>query len=107
MMKLKVDYKAEVEFARSGENTIDMVKSAGRPFDLILMDIRLLGTDGVTAYDEIRAAGIQTEVIFMSGYCDAEVRRQIAQRNSKILHKEELDYAQIETALLLCRGGNA
>lgn len=107
VMRLKVDYKARVETAKSGENAIEAIKNAPIPFDLILMDIRLLGLDGITVYDAIREAGIQTKVLFMSGFYDEVALQKVADRSGKILHKETLDYTQIESFLLQCRGDNS
>jgi CheY-like chemotaxis protein len=47
------------------------------PFDAILMDVHLAGKiNGLEAVRQIRAAGLDIPVIFISGYADQEHRAQ-------------------------------
>jgi CheY-like chemotaxis protein len=46
-------------------------------FDAIIMDVHLAGKmNGLEAVRQIRAAGLETPVIFISGYADAQHREQ-------------------------------
>ncbi|MCB1747417.1 MAG: response regulator [Gammaproteobacteria bacterium] len=54
----------------SGEEALEEVRQAGRPFDVVLMDWRLPGMDGVTAARALRArpGGETIRVVMVSAY---------------------------------------
>lgn len=53
------------ECAESAEKALDML--ARQSYDLILMDVNMRGMDGFTAVETIRAKGIKTPIIIVSG----------------------------------------
>jgi len=55
-----------VETAESGEAAVDACRRD--QFDLVLMDIRMPGIDGVEAYRRMRGVGASAPVILMSAY---------------------------------------
>ncbi|HMB67672.1 MAG TPA: sigma-54 dependent transcriptional regulator [bacterium] len=59
-----------VEEVASGEECLDVLRS--RPQDLVFLDIRLPGRDGMDVLQEIRRAHSDTIVIMMSAYGQAE-----------------------------------
>ncbi|MFZ4615661.1 MAG: response regulator [Rectinemataceae bacterium] len=63
-----------------------------READLILLDIRLAGeADGIDAAREIRSFDAEIDIIFMSGYQEAELReRAMAHRPLAFLVKPVL-----------------
>jgi CheY-like chemotaxis protein len=107
-MKLKTSYRAIVRYTKAGSDAIEIVKASAEQFDLILLDIRLIGEiDGVAVYEAIRDARIDTPVLFMSAYYSENARKKIISLGETILLKTPLDYARIEAVLLKCRGGDA
>jgi CheY-like chemotaxis protein len=109
VIKLTARYRALVETSKAGRNAVLNAMTAQPPFDLILLDIRLLGPmNGIDVYDEIRAAGIQTPILLMSAYYSDDVRDKAALRKELIHHKESQSlYTEIEFILLRCLGGDA
>jgi CheY-like chemotaxis protein len=109
VVKLKARYRALVETAKAGGSAVLAATTAQPPFDLILLDILLLGPmNGIDVYDEIRDAGIQTPILLISAYYDDNVRNEAALRKEQIHRKESQSlYTAIEFILLHCRGGEA
>lgn len=56
----------EVMTASSGEEGIEKVK--GKPYDLIVCDMRMPGKNGLETLKEIKRLNSQTEVIMAAGY---------------------------------------
>ncbi len=109
VLKLKARYHAEVETAKAGPSAVLSTTKAQPPFDLILLDIRLLGSmNGIDVFDALRAAGVQTPVLLMSAYYSDEIRQKAASRREQIHRKESQSfYTKIDLILLQCRGGDA
>ena len=53
------------ETASSGEAALDMIRQ--NTYDLILLDVNMSGMDGFEVVHEIRARGLQTPIIIVSG----------------------------------------
>ena len=53
-----------VEVASDGERGLELAKSG--TFDCLILDVMLPGMDGFTVLTELRAAGIQTPVVFLT-----------------------------------------
>ncbi len=63
--------------ATDGDHAIQMVKD--RHYDVIFMDIKLPGRDGVATFQEIKAIDPQARVIFMTGFTlEDSVRQALA-----------------------------
>ncbi len=72
--------------------------------DLILLDVALIGElDGVAVHEAIRAAGIDTPVIFMSAHYTEDTLRKIASTGATMFRKPRIDYGKIEAILWKCR----
>ena len=54
----------EVEIARDGEAGLE--KARGGRFDLLLVDVMLPKKDGWTVVEELRGAGVQTPILFLT-----------------------------------------
>ena len=61
----------EVEIANDGWNAIERVKA--RPFDIVLMDIRMPGINGVEAFAEIKKIRPEIAVMMMTAYSVEEL----------------------------------
>jgi two-component system alkaline phosphatase synthesis response regulator PhoP len=62
----------ETEVAHDGEQGLTMARD--REFDLILLDVMMPKLDGLEVCDEIRKAGLQTPVLFLTVKGDPEDR---------------------------------
>ncbi|MDO9111395.1 MAG: response regulator [Desulfatirhabdiaceae bacterium] len=59
-----------IKSAHSGVEALDIL--AAETFDVIVLDIKMPGMDGVTTLKVIRDMGITTPVIILSGHMDIE-----------------------------------
>ena len=62
--------------ARDGEDGLDAVR-AGGTFDLVVSDVVMPSMDGPAMVREIRKLAPKLPVLFMSGYAEEQLRRQI------------------------------
>jgi DNA-binding NtrC family response regulator len=72
-----------VSTAHSGEEALESARSccaAGEGFDLILTDIQMQGLTGLELIDSLRASGIQTPFLVMTGYGNVESVRELKRR---------------------------
>jgi CheY-like chemotaxis protein len=68
---------AEVDLAADGLTAVEMAcaaRDAGRPFDLVLMDLQMPGLDGFEATRRLRDEGFRTPVIALSAHAMPEDR---------------------------------
>ena len=63
-----------VNEAADGEEAVGMVRHNG--YDIIFMDIKLPGADGVSTFQEIKSVDPDAKVIFMTGFALEESARQ-------------------------------
>lgn len=74
----------EVSTARSGEDAL--ARLAERTFDVVLMDIRMPGRDGISVLREI--AGPPPPVVMMTAYAvDEQLRAAIDAKSFAVVHK--------------------
>ena len=71
----------EVDTAHSGEAAVDA--ATARDFDVVLMDVKMPGMDGVDAFKAIRAARPDVRVVLMTAYA-AQDRIQEAERQGVV-----------------------
>ncbi|MBW1925320.1 MAG: response regulator [Deltaproteobacteria bacterium] len=57
----------DVSTAFNGYDAVDMIKS-GKLFDVIVLDLKMPGMDGLTAMTEIKTLSPDTEVIMLTGH---------------------------------------
>ncbi|MFN1833664.1 sigma-54-dependent transcriptional regulator [Balneola sp. MJW-20] len=65
------DYR--VSLAESGDEALEFLSSRNNEIDLILMDIKMQGIDGIQTLNEIRKKGIECPVIMISGHGNIEI----------------------------------
>jgi signal transduction histidine kinase/HPt (histidine-containing phosphotransfer) domain-containing protein/ActR/RegA family two-component response regulator len=71
------DIDAQVTTAGSGRHAVDAVLAAqaeARPFDLILMDLHMPELDGAAAVKTLRAGGVETPIVALTGSAYVEDR---------------------------------
>ncbi|HEY3841142.1 MAG TPA: response regulator [Bryobacteraceae bacterium] len=71
--KIVEPFACEVFECGNGEDALT-IHLAQRP-DVVLMDIRMNGMDGIQAANQIRAAGHDTVVLIVTNYDDEELRQ--------------------------------
>lgn len=71
-----VRLEADVVRASSGGDLIEQLATAG-PFDLVVTDINMPWMSGLQAIRSMRAAGLATPVIVMTGLSDPRVSAQV------------------------------
>ena len=59
-----------VRSALGGEEAIDLIKS--EPFELVIMDIRMEGMDGLEFIEQVKNLDDETEVIVITGFASIE-----------------------------------
>jgi len=75
-----------VATARDGAEAIEMVKS--RHYDIIFLDVRLPGVDGVETFEQVKEIDPAATVIMMTGYTEEDlVRRAISQGAYTCIYK--------------------
>jgi len=75
-----------VATARDGAEAIEMVKS--RHYDIIFLEVRLPGMDGVETFEQVKEIDPQATVIMMTGYTEEDlVKRAITQAAYTCIYK--------------------
>ena len=81
--------------ASSGEEAVAI--ATGMPLDLVFMDLRLPGLDGVTATSAIRAMGDPPEVVVISTDAEAVRFDEVCRSGARAaVSKEQLDPAWLD-----------
>ncbi len=75
-----------VTTARDGEEGLEKVQQAG-PFDLVVTDVVMPGLDGPAMAREVRKIAPDLPVLFMSGYAEEQLRKEIGLENAHFLAK--------------------
>src|SRR5262249_21827968 len=70
---------ADVEFAENGRFAVDAARAAltaGRPFDVIVMDMQMPVLDGYSATGELRAVGYDRPIVALTAHAMADDRQK-------------------------------
>ena len=89
----------EVATAESGEKAVKMFEK--RPYDLVLMDVRMPGMDGMEAFRIIRRRRRDAQVVMMSAYSMDHLRRRCLDEGAVAFVRKPLD---VEGLVKLIRG---
>jgi signal transduction histidine kinase/CheY-like chemotaxis protein/HPt (histidine-containing phosphotransfer) domain-containing protein len=65
---------AQAQSASDGEEALSIAR--GGAFDLVLVDLRLPGADGIELVQRMRASGIQSRFVLVTAYGDVEVAQR-------------------------------
>ena len=75
-----------VATARDGAEAIEMVKS--RHYDIIFLDVRLPGMDGVETFEQVKKIDPEATVIMMTGYTEEDlVKRALSEGAYTCIYK--------------------
>ena len=77
----------EVEEAEDGEDALELIKSKPGHFDLVISDVVMPGMNGPTLIKQAREQLGNARVIFISGYAEQELAKQLDDRAVSFLPK--------------------
>lgn len=83
----------QVISASSGDEAIEICQ--GTKFDIILMDVRMPGINGVEAFRRIKAISGDTRVIMMSAYSIDEMKLEALREGAIAFLQKPLDISQV------------
>lgn len=86
-----------VETARDGVEAVE--KAAQSDFDLIFMDVKLPGKNGVDAFKEIKNSGSEATVIMMTGYAVEKEIEEALRLGARGCLKKPFDIEEIAEIL--------
>ena len=101
------ELRYESEAARSGLEALE--KLAGRPFDLVMLDVRMPGMSGSDTLGRIRADDAETCVVMLSGVVDSVVAAEAIRLGADdyITKPCSLDYLESRLRSALARRARA
>jgi two-component system, NtrC family, response regulator HydG len=94
-------FRVQVEGVESGAAAIERVLR-GKHYDLILLDLKMPGMNGVQTYRRLRDVSSGSQLVFMSAERDTELWKE-AEGLSTVLYKPELA-EELVRLLSVCRG---
>jgi len=86
-----------VSEADDGESAIDAVRR--RPFDLVLMDIRMVRVSGIEALEEIRQINPAIPIILMTAYASVETAVEALKKGAYDYLTKPLDFDELRLVL--------
>jgi len=87
----------DVSEADDGEAAVEAVHR--RPFDLVLMDIRMVGVSGIEALEEIRNFNPAIPVILMTAYASVETAVEALKKGAYDYLTKPLDFDELKLAM--------
>ena len=97
LKKLMTGWGYEVSEADDGSSAINSVKE--RPFDLILMDIRMIKVSGLEALSEIKSFNPSIPVIIMTAYSSVETAVEALKNGAYDYLTKPLDFDELRLAM--------
>lgn len=76
-----------VHTAADAEGAYEVLDTLGQSIDLLISDVVMPGTDGVTLMQAARARFPQLRVVLMSGYAEPPLRREVSRQGMVFLSK--------------------
>lgn len=87
----------EVSEADDGGSAIEAVRR--RPFDLVLMDIRMIHVSGIEALEEIKAFNPAIPVILMTAFASVETAVEALKKGAYDYLTKPLDFDELQVAI--------
>jgi len=88
----------EAEYATSGEEALALAEKE-RP-DLVLLDIRMPGMDGVQLLRRFKEMDPEVKVIMITGVTDEDVGRALLKHGASDYITKPIDFQYLETSVL-------
>lgn len=90
------DALADYEVISASDGLAGLEAFRSRPVDLVLLDIRMEGIDGVEVLRRIRSVDLSTPVVIITGYSTQEVAEKVADLGVSGYLKKPFDLAALE-----------
>jgi len=90
-------WKYDIIEADDGSTAIEKVKE--RPFDLVLMDVRMLKVSGLEALDEIKAFNPAIPVVIMTAYSSLETAVEAIKKGAYDYLTKPLDFDKLKITI--------
>src|SRR5664280_991836 len=97
LKKLLGGWSYEVFEADDGSVAIDEVRK--RPFDLILMDIRMLKVSGIEALEQVKIINPAIPIIIMTAYASVETAVDALKKGAYDYLTKPLDFDELKIAI--------
>lgn len=91
------DLGYRVAIARSGAEAVEQV--ARCPYDIALLDLKMPGMDGVTAYRQIKQLRPETVAIVVSAFSGSELAERAVEEGAARVVAKPVDVPQLLTAI--------
>lgn len=88
----------QVETAPGGESGLGRLETSG-PFDVVILDYRMPGMDGMEFLSRLRCLGHAPEVILVSAFANDEVRTSAAKMGVRRILAKPVDISKLRTAI--------
>ena len=88
----------EVETAAGGEPALARIVSSA-PFDVVILDFRMPGMDGMEFLRRLRRQGHAPEVILVSAYLTDQVRESAARMGVRRILEKPVDIEKLRSAI--------
>ncbi len=76
-----------VDEASNGERGLEMIRasiSAGEPYALVFLDVRMPGWDGLTTAKRIRSVDERAEIVFVTAYSDYSIEQIVTEAGTNV-----------------------
>ena len=97
LMTLLTDWGFRLEGVDDGESAVTLCKE--RPFDLILMDVRMAGMSGIEALKEIKAYNPAIPILIMTAYSNVETAVEAIKAGAYDYLTKPLDFEDLRLTL--------
>lgn len=97
LLTLLMDWGYRMEGVEDGESAVVLCKE--RPFDLILMDVRMAGMSGIKALIEIKAYNPAIPIIIMTAYSNVETAVEAIKSGAYDYLTKPLDFDDLRLTL--------
>jgi len=97
LLTLLTDWGYRLEGVEDGESAVALCRE--RPFDLILMDVRMAGMSGIEALKEIRAYNPAIPILIMTAYSNVETAVEAIKAGAYDYLTKPLDFDDLRLTL--------
>ena len=87
----------DVEVSLSGPDALARIEQ--NDYDIVLLDLRLGDFDGVTVLEQLRATGLDTDVVIITGYASVETATRALRFGARDYLEKPVDPERIATLL--------
>lgn len=87
----------QVDTAESGETALEMIGK--KKFDIVILDIRMPGIDGLEVLKHIREEGIKSKVILLTGVNELKIARDSLEAGADDFLMKPYDFRTLKACL--------